>query len=198
MTAVSDAESTYNMNSADEDCLTGALGQSLAMPRKEVFSLDNGEISVNISHTKLRGRGKNAPEKTYGSDGIFQIEILDHFGRLIMAKGLPFQSKKNWNGTLSKLKKQAVDMERNTPGGIIIDFSDRGYGACMATDVIASGGSKSSVIGSKKMHKLGDLLGNEFLNCTIGTRNLHFDTHHEKYHVKGDGFHLITTSIEID
>lgn len=190
---VSDAVSTFDMNEADEDCLTGALGQALAMPREQFFSYKGGNASVKVSHTKLRGRGKGAPEKLYGSDGIFQIEVLDHQGRLLMSKGLPFQSKKNWTHKLTELSKQAAKMELHTPGGIIIDFRATGYTACMADSILASGGSRNNF----PMQNLGELLATDFLNCKIGTKGLFFDTKKKAYDNREKDFHIITTEIEL-
>ena len=196
--AVSDAESTFDMNRADEDSLTGALGQSIAMPVEQTFSGPNGAITVKISYKKLRGRGWNAPEKRYGSDGIFQIEVLDRLGTVIRAKGLPFQSKKEWKGNLPKLAEQAADMEINTPGGIVIDFNKQGYSACMASAVVAAQGNRASVVQADKMHRLGQLLGNEFLNCEIGIQDLYFDAEQEEYAFREALHHVISTEVVID
>lgn len=114
---------------------------------------------------------------------------------MIRAKGLPFQSKKNWKGKNNTLKSQAENMERFTPGGIVIDFNHTGYEACSAKDVIQENGSKPQLKKSGKLHRLGQLLGNEFLDCKIGTRGLFFDKEIEQYKVSEDGIHIISTQI---
>jgi hypothetical protein len=197
LAAVSDAESTFWMSSGDEDALTGALGQAMAMPRNQIFSTPEGMYVVDIGYTKLRGRGKDAPERIYGSDGIFQIKIFDESGRVIRSKGLPFQSKKNWKGKNKKLSSQVRDMERLTPGGILIDFNSASYGACRAKDVIQAEGSRAQIKSDGKLHRLGQLLGDDFLECEIGTINLFYDSEKELYKIDGGDFHIITTGIEM-
>ena len=197
LAAVSDAESTFDMNYGDEDALTGAFGQAIAVPRNQIFSTPEGVYTVDIGYTKLRGRGKNAPERIYGSDGIFQIKVFDSRGNVIRSKGLPFQSKKNWKGTNSKLSDQAKDMERFTPGGIVVDFNSSGYKACLANDVVLAGGNRSQLTKEGKLQRLGQLLGNEFLNCEVGTLNLFYDPKQELYKIDGGDFHIISTSIEM-
>lgn len=197
ITAVSDAEYTYDMHCADEDSLTGALGQSLAIPRNQVFTVGHKTYSISIGYTKLRGRGKNAPEKIFGSDGIFQIEVKDDQGVVIRSKGLPFQSKKNWTGTNKNLAKQAADMEQHTPGGIVMDFSQRGYKACPAQSVVRAEGNRRVLTEEGQMRGLGQILGDDFLNCTIGTIGLYFDPERELYVRPDRGLHLLTTTVEI-
>ncbi|RUO81425.1 hypothetical protein CWI84_01310 [Idiomarina tyrosinivorans] len=197
LAAVSDAESTFGMNSGDEDALTGALGQAVAMPRNQKFSTPEGLYTVDIGYTKLRGRGKNAPERIYGSDGIFQIRIYDANGNVIRSKGLPFQSKKNWKGKNRKLSDQVRDMEQYTPGGIVIDFNSVSYGACRAKDVIQAEGDRTRIKEDGKLHRLGQLLGDDFLECEIGTLNLFYDPVKELYKIDGGDFHVITTGIEM-
>lgn len=197
LAAVSDAESTFDMNYGDEDSLTGAFGQAIAMPRSQVFSTPEGMYTVDVGYTKLRGRGKNAPERLYGSDGIFQIKVFDSYGSVIRSKGLPFQSKKNWKGTNRKLSDQAKDMERFTPGGIVVDFNNSGYKACLAGDVVLAGGNRLQLTKEGRLQRLGQLLGNEFLNCEIGTLNLFYDPKQELYKIDGGDFHIISTGIEI-
>lgn len=197
LAAVSDAESTFWMNSGDEDSLTGALGQAMAMPRTQMFPTPEGTYAVDIGYTKLRGRGKNAPERIYGSDGIFQISIFDENGNVIRSKGLPFQSKKNWKGKNKKLSNQVKDMERFTPGGIVIDFNSASYGACRARDVIQVEGDRAQIKSDSKLHRLGQLLGDEFLECKVGVLNLFYDPEKELYKIDGGDFHIITTDIEM-
>lgn len=74
---VADAEAQFESGVADEDSLTGALGQAISMSEPYVFQTQAGVYSVKISWKKIRGRGLNAPERLYGSDGIFQIAVYD-------------------------------------------------------------------------------------------------------------------------
>src|SRR3954453_4627655 len=81
---VATAEANFADSSADEDSVTGALGQALAMREPLIFSDQSGAaFSVQISYRKVRGRGLNAPERLYGSAGIFQIAVTTPEGVVI-------------------------------------------------------------------------------------------------------------------
>jgi hypothetical protein len=124
---VATAEASFGESRADEDALTGALGQALSMPKPIVFSDASGQYAVRVSYQKLRGRGLNAPERLYGSDGLFQISVTDDSGRVLRRKGLPFQSKVNWRGRSKSLAAQSKDMQRSTGEGLVVDYTERGY-----------------------------------------------------------------------
>ncbi|HKY22042.1 MAG TPA: hypothetical protein VJM31_12565 [Vicinamibacterales bacterium] len=184
---------------ADEDSLTGALGQAISMD-PVTFNINGARYEVSISHTKLRGRGKNAPEKRFGADGLFQIEMTDAEGRSIRRKGLPFQCKKRWSGPNQQLVKQCADMESEVGSGLVIDFSPNGYTACMAVDAIQAGGSRRRAQVSGKMKQLGQTLANDFLNCTIGQIGLFYDPEREIFSNPRDygsyPDHVLTTAIQ--
>lgn len=178
---VADAEAAFDQHRADEDSLTGALGQSLATTRPLVFRGPLGVIAVDITYRKLRGRGRNAPEKIFGADGIFQLEVRGHDGNMIRRKGLPFQAKTGWKGKDKKLLAQAQNMERHTPGSIVVDYSRSGYSACTAQAAIAANGSRAQVDRFGSMKKLGQVLGNDFLECKIGKVGLFYDADIERF-----------------
>ncbi|TKR34130.1 hypothetical protein FCE95_07655 [Luteimonas gilva] len=197
LAGVADAEAFFDQNRGDEDSLTGALGQALAMREPILFTGPEGIYSVRVSYMKLRGRGPNAPEKRLGADGIFQIEVANNRGDVIRRKGLPFQAKTNWRGKSSTLLRQAELMEQMSPGGLVIDYSSNGYKACLANNVVVVGGHRSGVNHSGAMRPLGQVLSRDFLNCTIGTRDLYFDPEREIYsQFEGaGGLNLITTQV---
>lgn len=180
------------MGAADEDSLTGALGQAMAMPGEHFFDYGGNRASVKIGYMKLRGRGPNAPEKSFGSDGIFQIEVLDHSGNSLFMKGLAFQAKNNWTYKLSQLADQAALMEQHTPGGIVIDFRASGYGACLASIAKEAQGRRPV-----DMRDLGDLLATDFLNCTLGTPNLWFNNGRRQFEKRSTNLHIITTTVKL-
>src|ERR1019366_423696 len=88
---VVDAEAQFGINQADEDAVTGALGQAISTT-PTIFKGTGGSYSYHITSTKIRGRGPNAPEKTLGADAIFQVSVSKN-GNQIFSKGLPFQAK---------------------------------------------------------------------------------------------------------
>ena len=193
------AEASYEESSADEDSITGALGQAVAMPTPIVFTGPHGSYAVKISYRKVRGRGRDAPERLYGSDGIFQITVTDEHGMVVRQKGLPFQSKKNWSGTNSVLANQARDMQSSTGEGLIIDFTPNGYSACGSSLVAEVNGNRREVERRRGTRPLGVTLGIDFLNCTVGHVGLFYDAETERY-MDNDNLvpprHELTTSVK--
>jgi hypothetical protein len=197
LAGVADAEAAFDQHVADEDSLTGALGQALAMRESIIFNGPSGAYAVRVSYRKLRGRGPGAPEKKLGSDGIFQIEVANDLGEVVRSKGLPFQAKTSWRGTNTALYKQAGVMERMNPGGLVIDYTANGYKACTAKAVVEAKGHRATVEKYGAMRSLGQVLSRDFLECTIGTRGLYFDPDRELYARVADGpdLDVITTQI---
>lgn len=195
---VANAESSFADSSADEDSVTGALGQAISMS-PVYFSSPQGEFAVRIYYKKIRGRGPGAPEKALGADGIFQISVTDKTGKVIRQKGLPFQSKVNWTGTDGKLARQALEMERMTDGGLVIDYSTNGYKACPSKAVVLSQGNRKVLDEEQKMRPLGQILGHDFLDCSIGVKGLYFDPLTEQIIKKEEEIpaHAITTEIMV-
>jgi hypothetical protein len=190
-----DAIAQFASNQADEDSLTGALGQAISMEPIN-YRTTTGEFNVRIYYSKLRGRGHNAPEKRYGPDGVFQIDVRDMDDRILRRKGLPFQAKKNWQGRDNQLVKQAGDMIREIGGGIVVDFSPDGYKTCSAAAVIQAGGNRTQVQNLSPMRDLGQILANDFLDCTMGTKGLYYDPQEEIFEGISDrNTHTITTEI---
>jgi hypothetical protein len=181
LAGVADAEATFSLNEAEEDSLTGALGQSLATVSPQIMFTSQGMFSWRIYHWKVRGRGAAAPEKRFGTDGIFQIEVFASDGHLIRAKGLPFQAKKNWRQANRKLFDQAKDMRRELGGGIIINYSANDYKACSVEDVIEYGSRPKGLADKGALKPLGQLLGSDFLDCKLGSIGLTYSHQTEKF-----------------
>lgn len=197
LAGVANAEFFFRQSQADEDSVTGALGQALAMREPLIFE-DRGDVyQVAISYRKVRGRGPGAPENKFGLDGVFQIRVASHDGHVIREKALPFQAKMNWRGKNSDLVVQARKMEQ-LRGGIVVDFTDRGYFACPSQAVTAARGSRPQVERSGAIRPLGQVLSNEFLNCTVGTVGTFYDTDQE-FGVARElfaGAHMVSTVVQ--
>ncbi len=174
------AEEGYEFSAGDEDAVTGALGQSV-LQRPVVFQSDDGsQWAWFIRYYKLRGRGKGAPEKHTGADGIFQIHVQSESGAVIRMKGLPFQSKKNWRGTNTKLAEQASDLLSSCGDGIVIDFTPSGYYAAHVESVAYAKGKRSDVAKGKRLPKLAITLS-EFVECRLGKDGLYYDPETERF-----------------
>jgi hypothetical protein len=181
VTGVADAEAQYENAAGDEDSLTGALGALISTAGPRYFLVGPAtQIGVQIDFRKLRGRGPNAPEKRFGPDGIFQLQITEN-GMPSFRKGLPFQAKKNWKGRNRQLADQARAMQRNLRGGIVIDYTAHGYTACDIAAAIEFNGNRRAVANGSHLHPLGQILGNDFLECRLGIQGLYYDQRGEEF-----------------
>lgn len=101
----------YADSAADEDAVTGALGQALR--GEGTIRLDGKVVRWTTRYRKLRGRGRGAPEKMLGADGIFEVELEDDEG-VRSRKSLPFQAKNNSPSYGdSHLRRQAKGLREN-------------------------------------------------------------------------------------
>jgi hypothetical protein len=198
LAGVADAESLFGMHRADEDTLTGALGQAIASRDPYTFSTENRIYLVRTEYYKIRGRGRNAPERMHGVDGIFQISVTQDSGHVIRRKGLPFQAKKNWRGKNAALRKQAELMANSLGGGLVVDYTANGYKACDAHAVVERSANRRLLEASGALQSLGQVLGGDFLECRIGRPNLYFDPEREKFveaQIAEPLLHIIDTGV---
>lgn len=137
-----------------------------------------------VSH-KLRGRGKGAPEQLIGAGGIFQLEIFDRFGRRVLRKGLLFQAKVDWRNTDTRLLGQGRDMLRQSDSSIVIDYTDEGYKAISASEVVVANGDRR-LIPKGENKRLSAVLGDEFVGCIRGDRGMYWDSDEERLMVHGN------------
>lgn len=161
---VKEAETGFQFHVADEDAVTGALGERLIEPPTWI-TVDGQEYMWRTSYHKLRGRGANAPEKRLGADGIFQLEVLGLTGRFDVRKGLLFQSKIGWQGSDSQLLGQARTLLELSRSAIVIDYAPDGYKAVAATDVVAANGN-SRRVRPRAARQLAEVLGDGLVSCT--------------------------------
>lgn len=87
-------------------------------------------------------------------------------------------------------------MQHETPGGIVVDFESTGYSACPAQAVVAAKGNRTQVKASGQLRSLGQILGNDFLECTIGVKGLFYDAKNASFVVEPEFPHVITTFIQ--
>jgi hypothetical protein len=142
---VANAEAQYQNAAGDEDTLTGALGALISTSRSTHFLFGPAlDIEVEIGFRKLRGRGRDAPEKRFGPDGIFHLQISAN-GVPSLRKGLPFQAKKNWKGRNRELANQTRAMQKSLREGIVVDYTPHAFSACAIGHVIESNGNRKAV-----------------------------------------------------
>lgn len=183
---VGQAESSFRHFRADEDSLTGALGQSLLEPQKLWVGPDGEQFVWSTTFHKVRGRGHNAPEKRYGIDGVFELEVVDVVTGTTRRKGLLFQAKNGWQTADRKLLAQTIEMRRLNANGIVIDYADGDYRAFDAGDVVEAGGRRAEVP-AQRHYRLAEVLGDQFLECTRGVIGLHYDPDAEVVRVPAAG-----------
>lgn len=163
---IAEAVEAYEESAADEDAVTGALGQ--ALHGQGAIVLDDKIVGWKTRYRKLRGRGKNAPEKRFGADGIFEVE-LEQDG-ILSRKSLPFQAKNDAAGYGSAdLMDQASKLAKFPGGGIVVNYRPDGYSAVDAKSVANRDASRHTE------RSLGDMLSDEFLACKCGSTAYFFE-----------------------
>jgi hypothetical protein len=133
---------------------------------------------------KLRGRGHSAPEKVYGADAIFEVEVKDANEEPIARKSLPFQAKKEGRVNRQLLKQQARLIARLPNGGLVVSYGQSGYQAAPAASVFEADGHWDQVPSNMKQ-PLGEILRDDFLTCRVGSRSLYYDSSRERMLVAG-------------
>jgi hypothetical protein len=161
------AEIGYEHNAADEDSVTGALGQALLTPYPRFVQADNHTYAWRASHYKLGGRGKGAAERRFGADGVFQLEVLDEVGTVIRRKALLFQAKKEWKGRDQRLLRQVERMAGYSPSAIVIDYRRSGFKGVAGKEVIEAHGNRRAIRVGGDL-RLAEILGDEFVRCRRG------------------------------
>jgi hypothetical protein len=194
------AEVRFRHHEADEDAVTGALGERLIEPAIRV-QFGPEVFTWSTVYYKLRGRGAHAPEKELGADGIFQLEVLDQEKRFILRKGLLFQSKIEWTGRDERLFYQAQRLAAVSRSAIVIDYSSNGYKAIPATSVMSAEGNRQR-IPPENDKPLAEVLGDEFVGCLLGDHGLYWEPKLERLVVDNEGLsdivpeHFIGTTME--
>jgi hypothetical protein len=150
---VATAEAHFADSSADEDFVTGAWGQALAMSEPLNFSDRSDDFSVQISHRKVRGHGLNAPEQLYGSNGIFQIAAT---------------TEEALSSELSACRfTKCADIEVSTGEGIVVDYTTTGYRAYPTDLAVKARGNRREVERRNGTKPPGQLLDVDFLNVQL-------------------------------
>lgn len=177
-TAVDQASESYGDFEADEDSVTGALGQKMRDVVSGVLEVGGREFGWATTVRKLRGRGPGAPEKKIGADALVELEVWDTDGTMAGQKLVAIQTKSEWTGTDRLLPDQARKLARLVGGGIVVDFREGDYRA-VGADVVKRAKGDRRKVPDAKMRPFGDLLADDFLGCRVGSRDTYFDTARE-------------------
>lgn len=192
---IEEAVGRYRFNDSDEDSLTGALGHALSTPQPIIVTAVNGVVySFAIESYKILGKGPGTPEKRTGADGIIQISVESN-GKPLFAKGLPFQAKKLNSYQESEVAPQAKKMFLTSGSGIVLRFGPNGYDArdvrhSVAEEIV------EKIPTPRGFMPLDSVMGDWFLKCEIGRRDLSFHREEPDPNVKGKrGFWVVNTKI---
>ncbi len=158
----------------DEDSITGALGSVIRNNVRGRFHWKGTTYVWQSRSHKLRGRGKNAPEKHSGADGFIEIVVKDE-NVIITRKLMPFQAKKMWSGTNSALNRQAAALARLFPGGgVVIDYTPEKY-SCMSCEAVVAANGDRAALQASQIRDVGDVLADDFLPCKVGILGASYD-----------------------
>jgi hypothetical protein len=152
----------YADSATDDDTVTGALGRALR-GQGELALPDGRIVRWATRHRKLRGRGRGAPEKHLGADGLFEIEMEDE-DRDRSRKSLPFHARNGAAGYGdSLLRGQAKRLDNFPGGGVVVNYRPEGYVAVDARLVAEGEATRDSEV------SLADALAEDFVGCRRGS-----------------------------
>ena len=175
--AVGDAVDSYPEQRGDEDSVTGALGLSMKQTVTGKVVVGGTTWQWRTTSRKLRGRGKNAPEKRLGADAALELEVWDGAG-VRGRKSLLIQSKNDWTSRDPKLWGQASKLAALPGSGLVVDYKETGFTAVDARIAADAGGSRKR-IDPERFRDLGSYLADEFLGCRVGSRSTYYDAERE-------------------
>jgi hypothetical protein len=167
----------WEANQAEEDSLTGDLGRLLSANSSQPIIVNGKTWHWRIRYKKFRGRGDDAFEKTYGADGIIQIEAT--FGGTTLHKGILFQAKKATRFRPGELRKQLVLIEGVAPGGsAVLLYDPTGYRAVRGSELLHF---EEGLVGPaiRRMQPLPSFF-DDFLECKNGIRGMYYEAVRER------------------
>jgi hypothetical protein len=166
------AQAGWESASEEEDALTGDFCGSLRNDWVEVNG-HGGRWFWRVRYKKFRGRGKAAPEKHLGADGIFEIEARPVDGDIV-TKGVLFQAKKERGGSRRDLRDQVRRMEAIAPGGsAVFEFGPNAYRAEASSEMFPAKQDSNRIPHPRNL--IGDYLADQFLPCRSGIRGMYYD-----------------------
>jgi hypothetical protein len=178
------AVETYPQHAADEDSVTGALGQALA--GRGLVELPTGEeVFWVTSYTRFRSGGPNSAERRLGGDGVFEIQLSDPDG-VPSRKSLVFQAKNRASGFGdARLRRQARQIAALPGGGIVINYDEHAFTVLDAREVSARAGARL-----RDGMSLESALADEFVPCKRGSTAYYYDPLREAVFIAGPGGHV--------
>jgi hypothetical protein len=172
------AAAEYLSAHEDEDTLTGHFGALLKTGWHSVTAMNPsterlGVWRWSVDYHKFRGRGKKAPEKLLGADGVFELSLS--LGGQQDKKSLLFQAKTSAEGGKHTLE-QLVKLTTWREAAFVLLYRPTGFRALPIDDALAARGRFSGVNGVP----LESYLGGEFIDCEVGDNELQYDAQHRR------------------
>jgi hypothetical protein len=130
----------FPQTSTDEDAIVESFGTRLRC-RTRVVDVTDAEVpgpwKWSISHTRFRGRGRDATERHVGADVIIELTIRRPNRYRADTKALLLQAKKNWTND-SKVIEQAARLSTWREAAALMNLTAEQFEAFRIDDVIAA------------------------------------------------------------
>jgi hypothetical protein len=167
----------FPQTSKDEDSIVESFGSRLRCRQRivEVSSSNvyerQGQWKWSISHTRFRGRGHGALEKTVGADVIIELNVHDAFR--YRRKSLLVQAKKNWT-TDGKVFEQAARLITWREAASVINLTEGQFEAFNLDAVIQGRGKRPH-----SFTHLSEFLTSQFVSGELGDDSIEYHPRYE-------------------
>jgi len=146
----------------DGEAVTVALGRAL-VGQGELALADGRVVRWATRYRRLSGRGRGAPERNLGVEGLFEIEMEDE-EKDRSRNTLPFQA---WTGAAGYgdvlVRGQAKRLSAFPGGGVVVSYRPAGYVAVDAGAVAEGAATRGDEV------DLADVLARDFVECRRGS-----------------------------
>jgi hypothetical protein len=181
--AHSNQAGAWRRSHADEDAITGDFCGRLSTDEWQRVAVGDERWEWRVEYQKVRGRGPGAPEKQYGADGIFLVDVFDTRTGRISSKGLVFQAKKGTAGR-AVLEGQVRNMEERFPGSsAVFVYDEHGFKAQSGRTVLEQNRAGVDEVDGED---IGTFLSERFIPCYTGLRGLYYSEENEIVYVFGE------------
>jgi hypothetical protein len=172
--ALSSPAAMFEAASEDEDTLTGHVFGALHTPKTQAVAVVNSEVAGRwtwkVSYTKFRGRGRGAPERDIGADGIIELSVRR--GGQLHRKSALFQAKVGLRGG-KPLQEQCARLSTWREAAFVVSYQSKRIVAADIDPILRSRGALREALAGAD--SLAEYLGTSFLDCRVGDVDLMYD-----------------------
>lgn len=166
--ALKDAMERHPRAVGKEDSITENLGG--ALERNVRGKHKDYEWRTRSTVLPTQHKDGRDDEPVVGADMVVEIEVEDRAGNS-KYKALLIQGKRPQDGRNKALRDQCKKMGKYGKH-IVVEYGPEEYTAIPASDVSPKTGTVAKAKGKGNSKPLCDALGKDFLNCTLGRRNM--------------------------